>query len=115
MAKKSKKRIDVVYSTNPSFSFDDEEDDDFETIPNNQQKLKVLIDRKQRKGKEVTLITGFVGTDEDLKALGKMLKSKCGGGGAVKDGEIMIQGNHFQKVYDLLMAEDYKVKKVGGG
>ncbi len=115
MAKKSKKRIDVVYSTNPDFSFDDENELDDEAIPNNQQKLKVLIDRKQRKGKEVTLITGFVGTDEDLKALGKLLKSKCGGGGAVKDGEIMVQGNHLQKVYDLLVDDDYKVKKVGGG
>jgi translation initiation factor 1 len=114
MAKKSKKRIDVVYSTNPNFSFDDDDENE-ETLANNQQKLKVLIDRKQRKGKEVTLVTGFVGTDDDLKLLGKTLKSKCGGGGAVKDGEIMIQGNHFQKVYDLLIADDYKVKKVGGG
>lgn len=115
MAKKSKKRIDVVYSTNPNFSFDDDNDDDNETLSNNQQKLKVLIDRKQRKGKEVTLVTGFVGSDEDLKILGKLLKSKCGGGGAVKDGEIMVQGNHFQKVFDLLIAENYNVKKVGGG
>ena len=114
MAKKNKKRVDVVYSTNPDFSFDDENEAD-ETISNNQQKLKVLIDRKQRKGKEVTLVTGFVGSEEDLKALGKLLKSKCGGGGAVKDDEIMVQGNHLQKVYDLLIAEDYKVKKVGGG
>jgi translation initiation factor 1 len=115
MAKKSKKRIDVVYSTNPNFSFDDDDENNEDTLANNQQHLKVLIDRKQRKGKEVTLVTGFVGSDEDLKVLGKTLKSKCGGGGAVKDGEIMIQGNHFQKVYDLLVADDYKVKKVGGG
>ena len=115
MAKKSKKRIDVVYSTNPNFSFDDDDENNEGTLANNQQKLKVLIDRKQRKGKEVTLVTGFVGTDDDLKLLGKTLKSKCGGGGAVKDGVIMIQGNHFQKVYDLLIADDYKVKKVGGG
>jgi len=115
MAKKNKKRIDVVYSTNPSFSFEDDEDIDNETLPNNQQKLKVQIDRKQRKGKEVTLVTGYVGSDEDIKELGKLLKSKCGGGGAVKNGEIMIQGNHFQKVFDLLIADDYKVKKVGGG
>jgi len=114
MAKKNKKRVDVVYSTNPDFSFEDESEFE-ETIPNVQQKLKVQIDRKQRKGKEVTLVTGFVGADDDLKALGKLLKSKCGGGGAVKDGEIMIQGNHFQKVYDLLITEAYKVKKVGGG
>lgn len=115
MEKKNKKRIDVVYSTNPNFLFDDDNENDEATLPNNQQKLKVQIDRKQRKGKEVTLVTGYVGADEDLKVLGKVLKSKCGGGGAVKDGEIMIQGNHFQKVYDLLVAEDYKVKKVGGG
>jgi len=114
MAKK-KKRIDIVYSTNPNFSFEDSEEDDDLTLPNQQQNLKVLIDRKQRKGKEVTLVTGFIGTDDDLKALGKILKSKCGGGGAVKNGEIMIQGNHFQKIYDLLITENYKVKKVGGG
>ena len=115
MAKKNKKRIDVVYSTNPDFSFDADDEMAEETLAPNQQSLKVLVDRKQRKGKEVTLVTGFVGTDDDLKALGKILKSKCGGGGAVKDGEIMIQGNHFQKIYDLLINDNYKVKKVGGG
>jgi translation initiation factor 1 len=110
-SKKSKKRIDI-YSED---SYVSENDSINEDTPNpNQQNLKVLIDKKQRKGKEVTLITGFVGHDEDLKELGKMLKTKCGGGGAVKDSEIMIQGNHFQKVYDLLIIEGYKVKKVGG-
>lgn len=112
MAKKNKRRIDI-YSEDSDFSDNDGMED--ETPAPSQQNLKVLIDRKQRKGKEVTLVTGFVGYDEDLKALGKMLKTKCGGGGAVKDGEIMIQGNHFQKVYDLLLAANYKVKKVGGG
>ncbi len=112
MAKKSKKRIDI-YSEDSYFSDDDSTNES--TPEPNQQNLKVLVDRKQRKGKEVTLVTGFVGFDEDLKELGKMLKTKCGGGGAVKDGEIMIQGNHFQKIYDLLISAGYKVKKVGGG
>lgn len=112
MAKKNKRRIDI-YSEDSDFSDNDGRED--ETPVPNQQNLKVLIDRKQRKGKEVTLVTGFVGYDNDLKELGKMLKTKCGGGGAVKDGEIMIQGNHFQKVYELLIDANYKVKKVGGG
>ncbi len=114
MAKKNKKRIDVVYSTNPDFSFDTEDEQEQETLAPNQQSLKVMVDKKKRKGKEVTLITGFVGNEEDLKDLGKKLKSKCGVGGAVKNGEIMIQGNHVQKVYDLLISAHYKVKKVGG-
>ncbi len=113
MAKK-KKRIDIVFSSD-DYTSNYEDDIDEETPPPNEQHLKVMIDRKKRKGKEVTLVTGFVGFDSDLKELGKMLKSKCGVGGSVKDGEIMIQGNHFQKVYDLLLAENYKVKKVGGG
>ncbi len=114
MAKKKTKRIDVVYSTNPDFSFDTENEEEMETLQPNQQNLKILIDRKQRKGKEVTLITGFIGSEEDLKSLGKQLKSKCGVGGAVKEGEIMIQGNHLVKMMELLLKEGYKVKKVGG-
>ncbi len=114
MSKKKNKKINVVYSTNPDFSFDYEEDEALETLEPAQQDLRVQIDRKQRKGKEVTLITGFVGSDEDLKALGKTLKSKCGVGGAVKDGEIMIQGNHLNKVMDLLKKDGYRVKKIGG-
>jgi len=83
MAKK-KNRIDVVYSTNPNFDFNHEEDDENETLPPDQQDLLVHIDRKQRKGKEVTLVTGFIGTEDDLKELGKTLKQKCGTGGTVK-------------------------------
>ena len=113
MAKK-KNRIDVVYSTNPNFDFDYEEDQEQETLPPEQQDLRVMIDRKQRKGKEVTLVTGFVGTEDDLKELGKTLKQKCGVGGSVKDGEILIQGNQISKVMDTLKSEGYKVKKSGG-
>lgn len=114
MAKKKKNRIDVVYSTNPDFSFSHDEDAADETLAPEDQHLKIMIDRKQRKGKEVTLITGFVGTEEDLKELGKTIKQKCGVGGSSKDGEIIVQGNQLTKVMDYLQAENYNVKKSGG-
>lgn len=113
----SRKKIkNIVYSTNPDFQFDyeEEEHEHAETLPPAQQLLYVSIDRKQRGGKEVTLVEGFVGTEDDLKDLGKLLKSKCGVGGAVKDGEILVQGNFRDKVVDLLTKEGYKVKKKGG-
>lgn len=113
MGKNKKKKIDVVYSTNPDFNFDYEEEE-METLEPSEQKLKVLIDRKQRKGKEVTLIEGFVGSAEDLKDLAKMLKQKCGVGGSAKDGDILIQGNHRDKIMDILKNEGYQVKRVGG-
>ncbi len=115
MGKKSKKnRIGVVFSTNPDYDYDHEEDAT-ETLPVQQQKLRVMIDRKQRKGKEVTLVTGFIGTADDLKDLGKLLKSKCGVGGSAKDGEIIIQGNNKQKVLELLKKEGYSQTKGVGG
>lgn len=113
MAKK-KEKLNVVYSTNPNFNYEFEEEESVETLPNNQQKLYVSIDRKQRGGKEVTLVEGFVGTDDDLKDLGKLLKSKCGVGGTAKDNEILIQGNFKDKVFDMLTKEGYQVKKKGG-
>ncbi len=114
MAKKKKKLN--FYSTNPDFEWQDDNDyQEEETLAEAKQKLYVTRDRKQRKGKEVTLITGFVGLEEDLKDLGKTLKSKCGVGGSVKEGEIMIQGNQVLKVVELLKNMGYsKTKKSGG-
>ncbi|MCB0684023.1 MAG: translation initiation factor, partial [Saprospiraceae bacterium] len=94
MGKKDKnKRSGIVFSTDPDYEYAYQQDDDAATLPPQQQKLRVLIDRKQRKGKEVTLVTGFVGSDDDLKELAKALKNKCGVGGSAKDGEIILQGD----------------------
>ncbi len=110
---KNKKRINVVYSTNSNYQYDDE-NDELETLYEKEQELKVQIDRKQRKGKSVTLITGFIGTEDDIKYLAKELKSKCGVGGTVKNNEILIQGEFKDKVFDLLIDMGYiKTKKVG--
>jgi translation initiation factor 1 len=114
MGKKSKKRENVVYSTNPNFAFDDEESTEEETLENSKQLLYVSIDRKQRKGKDVTLVEGFVGMEEDLKDLGKMLKSSCGVGGTVKGGEILIQGNHRDKILEILKKDGFRTKRKGG-
>lgn len=112
MAKKQKKN--VVYSTNPDFNYDFEEQEEQDTLPPQQQDLKVTLDKKQRAGKAVTLIYNFVGSEEDLNALGKTLKQKCGVGGSVKDGEILIQGDHRDKILKLLHNANYKAKRVGG-
>ncbi|MNE62958.1 translation initiation factor Sui1 [compost metagenome] len=114
MSKKNKDKINIVYSTNPDFSYDYEEQEEAETLEPSKQLLYVSLDKKQRAGKEVTLIEGFVGTDEDLKELGKTLKSKCGVGGTAKDGEIIIQGSFRDKIIDLLTKEGYKTRKKGG-
>lgn len=109
-----KKREGVVYSTQEDFSFDFGGQLEAETIPANQQSLKVMLDKKSRGGKQVTLIEGFIGKDDDLKELGKLLKNKCGVGGSAKDGEILIQGDHRDKVLQILLQEGYKAKKSGG-
>ncbi len=112
MAKKNKTNF---YSTDPDAYWDEGEAQDIDTLPNKQQKLRVQLDRKQRKGKEVTLVTGFVGSNDDLKALGKKLKSSCGVGGSVKNAEIIIQGNQVTKVLQLLLSMEYtQSKKIGG-
>jgi translation initiation factor 1 len=101
-----------VFSTNDDFDFDPKETE--ASIPKNQQKLEALFSNKGRGGKTVTVIKGFAGPEENLKALGKMLKSKCGVGGSVKDGEIIIQGKFRDKIMVLLQKEGYAVKRVGG-
>jgi translation initiation factor 1 len=115
MSKKNKQLINVVYSTNPNFNYESESEEEQDTLPKNHQKLYVSIDRKQRGGKDVTLVEGFVGSEEDLKELGKTLKSKCGVGGSVKDGEILIQGALRDKVFDLLIKDGYSQTKKKGG
>ena len=105
----------VVFSTNPDYEYhDDALEQEAETLPPLQQKLTIMLDKKQRKGKKVTLVTGFVGSTDDLKALGKMLKSRCGVGGSVKEGEIIIQGEFKEKVKSILEGMGYKCKISGG-
>lgn len=109
-----KDRLNVVYSTNPDFQYEMEENIEEQTLPPVQQRLRVQLDRKNRGGKVVTLITGFTGTEDDLKELGRMLKSKCGVGGSAKDGEIIVQGDFKQKIIELLKKEGYtQTKPVG--
>ena len=102
-----KDRLNVVYSTNPQFSYETEDETQEETLPKDKQNLRVNIEKKNRGGKVVTVITGFIGSDDDLKELGKLLKSKCGVGGSAKDGEILIQGELKVKVIELLKKEGY--------
>ena len=115
MAKQKKQQYEgIVYSTDSSFSYEENLESEQDTLPNKQQKLKVLLDRKSRKGKVVTIVEGFIGKDADYQNLAKLLKQKCGVGGSAKDGEILIQGDFKQKVFDILSAEGYGVKQVGG-
>lgn len=113
MAKK-KKKSGVVYSTNPDYNYQYDEEDQQETLPPNRQDLRVRRDSKGRGGKTVTLVTGFIGTEDDLKTLGKILKSKCGVGGTVKDREILIQGDFVERVLGILKDAGYKAKRSGG-
>lgn len=113
MSKKKNKK-GVVYSTNPDFSYQYDEEEEMDTLPPQQQNLKVCLEKKHRGGKTVVLIKDFVGSHDDLASLGKLLKTKCGTGGSAKDGEIIIQGDCRDKVMAILDKEGYKYKRVGG-
>ena len=102
-----KKRIGVVYSTNPDYEYSDDRQEEADTRPKNQQKLRLNMERAGRGGKTVTLVKGFVGSEEDITALSKLLKQKCGVGGSVKDGEIIIQGDHRQRLVEILKKEGF--------
>jgi len=104
----------VVFSTDPDFEYAYEADQEEATLPPSQQDLRVQLDKKQRGGKAVTLITGFRGAAVDLQDLGKKLKAKCGAGGSAKNGEIIVQGDFREKVLGYLKSEGYKAKKSGG-
>jgi translation initiation factor 1 len=111
MAKKNKESR-IVYSTNQDYKYESEEEI-VETLKPEEQQLIIRLDRKQRRGKQVTLITGFIGSNDDLKELGKTLKSKCGVGGSAKDGEIIIQGDFREKVKQILTVMGYRYKVSG--
>ena len=107
-----KDRLGMVYSTNPDFNYDRHELPEDETPTNEKQALRISLDKRNRGGKMVTLVTGFRGKDDDLASLGKLLRVKCGTGGSVKDGEIIIQGDLRHKVADLLAKEGYGRTKI---
>ena len=114
MDKDWKKRLGVVYSTDPEFNYEVSPDEIQATPAPARQKLYVSLDKKNRKGKAVTLVEGFVGTDEDLKTLGKELKNKCGTGGTVKEGEILVQGDFRERIIKMLKEKGFVVKQKGG-
>jgi translation initiation factor 1 len=113
MEKKRKNRDGIVYSTNQDFEYSFNNNEETMTLSIDKQNLKIFLDRRAG-GKVVTMIAGFIGTNRDLEALGKILKSKCGSGGSVKDGEILIQGDFRDKLFNQLIEMGYKIKKAGG-
>jgi len=112
MKKNKNNRKGMIYSTNPNFEFE-YDNEEMDTLENNQQNIKVCID-KHRAGKIAVILKGFVGNTDDLKALSKILKARCGVGGSTKNGEIIIQGDIRDKVMDILAKEGYNYKRVGG-
>lgn len=115
MAKKNdwKRREGIVYSTGSDFSYSYEGTGEAATLPPQQQNLKVALDKSGRAGKQVTLVSGFVGSQADLDSLSRFLKSRCGVGGSAKDGNVLIQGDLRDKVVQILLGEGYKAKRVG--
>ena len=109
-----KERLGMVYSTIPDFEYTTAEEVEPTTLAPEKQKLRERLERKHRGGKTVTLVKDFVGTEADLQELGRMLKSKCGVGGSAKDGEIIIQGDHRDRVVELLTKAGYRCKRAGG-
>lgn len=113
MANDWKERLGVVFSTNPDFQYETDKEDEATTLAPEKQNLKVWLDRLKG-GRVATVVRGFVGSDDDLAALGKELKKSCGVGGTAKDGEIIIQGDHRDRVVELLTKSGYRSKKAGG-
>ena len=108
-----KSRLGMVYSTDPDYKYVTDEEPEAETLPPARQQLRVWLDRRQRAGKVVTLVRGFVGSEADLAELARLLKTRCGVGGAAKQGEIIIQGDHRDRVVELLTRSGYRCKKAG--
>ncbi len=106
-----KDRLGVVFSTNPDFQYQTQGEEEADTLPPSRQRLIVGIDRRNRGGKQVTLITGFVGKADDLRELGRTLKTRLGVGGSAKDGEITIQGDFRDKVVSILQGLGYNAKR----
>jgi len=107
-----KDRLNVVYSTNPNFKYEIGEGEEAKTLPKEKQVLRISLDKRNRGGKKVTLITGFIGKDEDLQDLGKELRVKCGVGGSAKDGEIIVQGDLREKICEILLKSGYLKAKI---
>lgn len=106
-----KERLNIVYSTNPDYQYITDEKEENETLPKQQQKLRVSIEKNHRGGKTVTIVKNFIGSDNDAKELGRMLKTKFGVGGSVKDGEILVQGDFKAKIIELLKNDGYTQTK----
>jgi translation initiation factor 1 len=109
-----KERLGITYSTNPDYQYQLQDDAEEETLSKDKQLLRIALDKRNRGGKVVTLITGFRGTSDDLAVLGKILKVKCGVGGTAKDGEIIIQGDFRKKIWDILVKEGYMKSRIIG-
>lgn len=107
-----KSRLNVVYSTNSDFSYESEDEEKVEAFPKEKQMIRIALDKRQRRGKQVTIIADFKGSEIELKELGKMLKTKCGVGGSVKDREIIIQGDFREKIKQILNENGYTKSRI---